>query len=120
MKTYDLARTGASLRARELRRNSTEAEKRLWNALRQRLPDSKWRRQMPVGPYFADFACFASRLIIELDGGQHSPETDAARTRFIERQGYRVLRFWNNDVRDNLYVVVETIAAALPPLPTGQ
>ena len=121
MKTYDTARTGASLRARQLRRDSTGAEKKLWVALRKLLPGTKFRRQMPIGPYFADFACFAARLVIELDGGQHTPETDAARTRFIEAHGYRVLRVWNNDVSDNIAGVVETIAAALhPPLPVGE
>ena len=113
MKTYDTARTGASLRARDLRRNSTDVEKKLWRALREQLPDVKWRRQMPVGPYFVDIACFAERLIIELDGGQHTPETDAARTRFITGQGYRVLRFWNNDVADNCDGVMATIAVAV-------
>ena len=73
---------------------------------------------MPIGPYFPDLTCFASRLVVELDGGQHTPETDAARTRFIERQGYRVLRFWNNDVRDNIDGVVEVIAQALSPSPS--
>lgn len=115
MKPYEKQPSGTIDRARELRRDSTEAEKRLWKALRERLPSAKWRRQMPLGPYFPDLTCFASRLVIELDGGQHTPETDAPRTRFIEGQGYRVLRFWNNDVRDNLDGVVESIARALPP-----
>ena len=118
MKTYDTARTGASLRARQLRRDSTDAEKMLWVALRKLLPGTKVRRQMPIGPYFADFACFAERLVIELDGSQHTPEIDAARARFIEAQGYRVLRFWNNDVRDNIAGVVGTIAAELSTSPS--
>ena len=118
MKTYDNARTGASLRARDLRRNSTDAERQLWRALRERLPDYKWRRQMPVGPFFADFACFASRLVIELDGGQHCAEADAARTRFIEAQGYRVLRFWNNDVMENPDGVLDAIVKAVSSSPS--
>ena len=120
MKTYDTARTGASLRARDLRRDSTDVEKKLWRALREQLPDVKWRRQMPVGPYFVDIACFAARLVIELDGGQHGEvgEYDAARTRFITGQGYRVLRFWNNDVSDNLGGVLEAIALALSSSPS--
>ena len=118
MKTYDTARTGASLRARDLRRNSTDVEKKLWRALREQLPDVKWRRQMPVGPYFVDLACFAERLIIELDGGQHTPETDAARTRFLESQGYRVLRFWNNDVLENIEGVVSKIESVLKGRPS--
>ena len=113
MRTYDHQPSGTVDRARDLRRNSTDVEKKLWRALREQLPDVKWRRQMPVGPYFVDLACFAQRLIIELDGGQHTPETDAARTRFLESQGYRVLRFWNNDVADNCDGVIATIAMAV-------
>jgi hypothetical protein len=76
---------------------------------------------MPVGPYVPDIACFASRLVVELDGGQHAEAADyeAARTRFIEAQGYRVIRFWNNDVMQNLDGVLETIATSLPPLAQG-
>jgi len=102
-----------------LRRESTEAEKRLWRALRE-LGLAKWRRQMPIGPYFPDLTCFASRLVIELDGSQHAEadDYDRARTRFLESQGYRVLRFWNNDVRDNLGGVVAAISQALSPSPS--
>jgi very-short-patch-repair endonuclease len=114
MRTYETARSGATHRARQLRRNSTEAEKRLWTSLRQSLPGFKWRRQMPVGPYIADFACFAEKLVVELDGGQHAAsETDAARTAFLESQGYRVLRFWNNDVLANTDGVLEQISLSL-------
>jgi very-short-patch-repair endonuclease len=115
MKTYEEAKKGAFVRARQLRRASTDAEKRLWRALRSRLPQYKWRRQMPVASYFVDFACFAERLVIELDGGQHATagEYDAARSRFIEAQGYRILRFWNNDVLGNTNGVLERIADAL-------
>ncbi len=116
MRTYDHQPSGTIDRARKLRRDSTEAEKLLWRALRE-AKLAKFRRQMPVGPYFTDFACFAERLVVELDGGQHSPEIDAARTRFIETQGYRVLRFWNNDVLENVEGVVAAISNALPPLP---
>ncbi len=67
---------------------------------------------MPIGPYFVDFACFAEHLVIELDGGQHADATayDEARTRFIEAKGYRVLRFWNNEVLSNTDGVLERIA----------
>ena len=115
MRTYDHQPSGTVDRARDLRRNSTDVEKKLWRALREQLPDVKWRRQMPVGPYFVDLACFAERLIIELDGGQHGEvgEYDAARTRFLDSQGCRVLRFWNNDVADNCDGVMATIAVAV-------
>ena len=120
MKTYDEAGTGAVQRARQLRRASTDAEKRLWRALRSKLPQHKWRRQMPVGPYFADFACFAQKLIVELDGGQHAIATDydADRTRFLEGQGYRVLRFWNHDVLSNANGVVEMVLDELSASPS--
>jgi len=70
---------------------------------------------MPIGPYFADFVCFSAKLVIELDGGQHvaAHAYDEARTRFIEREGYRVLRFWNNDVLGNTEGVVSTVMGAL-------
>jgi len=72
---------------------------------------------MPIGPYFADFVCFAERLAIELDGGQHADAGayDERRTRFIEAQGYRVLRFWNNEVMSNADGVLERIAESLSP-----
>ena len=119
MRTYDHQPSGTIDRARTLRRDSTEAEKRLWRALRE-LGLAKWRRQMPIGPYFPDLTCFASRLVIELDGSQHAEadDYDRARTRCIESQGYRVLRFWNNDVRDNLGGVVAAISQALSPSPS--
>ena len=115
MKVYDEARKGAFVRARQLRRESTEVEKRLWRALRSKLPQFKWRRQMPIGCYFADFACLSEKLILELDGGQHASAGtyDEARTRFIEAQGFRVLRFWNNDVVTNMHGILERIAQEL-------
>jgi very-short-patch-repair endonuclease len=120
VKTYDEAKTGAVRRARQLRRASTDAEKCLWRALRTKLPRFKWRRQMPIGPYFADFACFAEGLVIELDGGQHAHATDydEARTLFIQAQGYRVLRFWNTDVLGNAEGVLQTIAGQLSTSPS--
>ena len=120
MRAYDNQPSGTIDRARQLRRDSTDVEKRLLKALRHKLPDFKWRHQMPVGPYFADITCFSSRLVIEVDGGQHAEasEYDATRTRFIERQGYRVLRFWNNEVNDNLGGVLEVIANVLSPSPS--
>ncbi len=103
-------------RARELRRNETEVERRLWYALRDRgIAGAKFRRQVPVGPYVADFACITHKLVIELDGGQHAENTeaDAARTRVLGARGFRVLRFWNNDVMENLDGIIETIRAVI-------
>ena len=101
--------------ARTLRRRSTEAEARLWTHLRARqLEGAKFRRQMPVAGYIADFACPAARLVIELDGGQHADSTaDAQRTAAIESAGYLVLRFWNNDVLANTEGALEDIRRAL-------
>jgi len=117
--------------AQRLRANATEAEPILWRALRN-LPvyGSHFRRQVPIGRFVADFACLKARLIVELDGGSHTHEQaaarDAARTRFLEHEGYRVLRFWNGELVDNLAGVLDTIYAALygspwseaVPLPT--
>ena len=101
-------------RSRALRRNMTPAERKLSRALREALPDVHFRHQVPLGPYYADLACHAARLVIEVDGGQHGEERDAGRTRFMEGEGYRVLRFWNNEVMENLDGVLRMIADALP------
>ena len=106
-------------RARQLRNEPTEAERRLWTVLAGRkLAGIRFNRQVPVGPYICDFVARSARLIIEVDGGQHaeSPQ-DAARTRFLETQGFRVLRFWNNDILGNLEGVaaeIERMAADVP------
>ena len=105
--------SGTVGRARTLRRNATEAEKRLWRALRDAFPQLKWRRQVPVGPYFADLLCFPERLVIEVDGGQHDDATDAARTRYLDEEGYRVQRFWNNDVLESPEGVIARISVFL-------
>ena len=100
--------------ARKLRRNSTDAENRLWYYLRgRRFEGAKFVRQLTIGPHVADFACRELHLAIELDGGQHSPETDAPRTKVIEAFGYRLIRFWNNDVFENIEGVLEVIRAEL-------
>ena len=104
-------------RARALRRGQTRAERILWSVLRgRRLAGFKFRRQMPIGPYFADFACVEARLIIELDGGQHAAQvaSDAARTRAMEACGYRVVRFWNGAVLRERDGVIDAILRALP------
>ena len=109
-------------RARKLRRDMTDAERKLWWHLR-RLPieHSHFRRQATIGPYFADFACHERRLVIELDGGGHASEEaiagDAARTAYLNARGYRVLRFWNNDVLGNIDGVLEQIAGAIGTAP---
>jgi very-short-patch-repair endonuclease len=96
--------------ARSLRRRSTDAECRLWRHLRSRqLEGAKFVRQFPIGPHIADFACRDAHLAIELDGGQHSPEADAPRTAAIEMFGYRIIRFWNNDVLAKTEGVLEVI-----------
>ena len=93
----------------------TVAERYLWRALRESLPGHHWRKQVPLGPYIADFCSHGARLIIELDGGQHADAVpaDARRTRFLETEGYRVLRFWNDDVIGNADGILTTVAAAL-------
>ena len=93
----------------------TDAERVLWRALRDALPEWHWRKQVPLGPYFADFASHSAKLIIELDGSQHAvaADYDAERTRFLEAEGFRVLRCWNNDVLDNTSGVLDRIADAL-------
>jgi very-short-patch-repair endonuclease len=113
--------------ARRLRKDTTDAERKLWSALRQKQLDGfKSRRQVPMGGFVADFACLSERLIVEVDGGQHDAEheKDAARTAWLNSRGYRVIRFWNNDVLANLDGVVRTILTALhdhpPPQPPPQ
>jgi very-short-patch-repair endonuclease len=105
-------------RARFLRGNMGEAEKKLWFHLRRRkMADHRFRRQVPIGNYIADFACLSARLVIEVDGGQHNEEDnetlDARRTAWLESMGYRVLRFWNSYVLSEIDSVTETIFNAL-------
>jgi very-short-patch-repair endonuclease len=104
-----------------MRSDQTEAEHRLWQLLRaQRFAGYKFRRQVPIDFYIADFMCFARRLIIELDGGQHAAsDDDAKRDAYLSRQGFRVVRVWNNELFTNEEGVAEAILSALqtPPLP---
>jgi len=112
---------GAVKRARRLRRDMTDAEKALWRMLREAFPDARFRRQVPIRHYIADFASHSATLIIEVDGGQHNVESDAARTAVIEAEGYRVVQFWNHDVLGNAEGVWHAINAALQgnhPTPT--
>jgi very-short-patch-repair endonuclease len=114
-------------RARALRRTMTDAERKLWWHLRS-LPieTSHFRRQAPIGPYYADFACHRHKLIIEVDGSGHAKTRqaafDAERTAFLRSRGYRVLRFWNNEVLQQIDGVMSAVFEALrdaepPPTP---
>ena len=108
--------------ARTMRRQPTEAERRLWWHLRHRLAVSgtHFRRQVQIGRYIVDFASHKAKLVIEVDGGQHAETTsmDLERTRLLEANGYRVLRFWNNDVLANVDGVLDMIQDALTSTPT--
>jgi very-short-patch-repair endonuclease len=109
--------------ARRLRKAMTDAERKLWTKLRDRqLEGVKFRRQHPLGDYVLDFYCEERQLVIEVDGGQHTPERDAVRTAWLEAHGCRVLRFWNPDVLLHLPDVLEMIRAAVleSPLPSGE
>jgi len=102
--------------ARTLRKQQTDAEKLLWSQLRNRqLEGCKFRRQQPIGPYIADFLSLEPKLIIELDGGQHTEQQDedSKRTRYLQVLGYRVLRFWNQEVLNDLDAVLEAIRIAI-------
>jgi very-short-patch-repair endonuclease len=101
--------------ARRLRIDATDAERRLWYRLRSRqVGGAKFIRQERIGPYVVDFVCREQRLVIEVDGGQHATDPrDAVRDTWLSERGYRVLRFWNNDVFANTEGVLEAIAAAL-------
>jgi very-short-patch-repair endonuclease len=105
-------------RARKLRRNQTDAKTKLWHQLRaSRLGSFKFRRQFPIGEFIVDFCCKERRLVIELDGGQHGEPkgvaADSRPTRALEAWGYRVIRFWDNDVLQNMDGVVQAILEAL-------
>jgi very-short-patch-repair endonuclease len=108
---------GAKLRftrARAMRSAMTDAERKLWLALRDRRLKGKFRRQVPVGPFIADFVSYEYRLVIEVDGGQHANATsDDRRDRWFAVNNFKVIRFWNNDVLSNLDGVLETITATL-------
>jgi very-short-patch-repair endonuclease len=101
--------------SKELRKNLTPAEQKLWSALRNDQLGVNFRRQHAIGPYITDFCCIQKKLVIELDGGQHLEQAqyDAERTQFLQSKGYRVLRFWNNDALNDLNGVVSVILDAL-------
>ena len=102
--------------ARALRNNLTDAERRLWQKLKRRqIATLKFRRQQPIGAFIVDFVCLERRVIVEVDGGQHAEQVayDEQRTRWLEAQGYLVLRFWNNDVLANTDAVAQAILDAV-------
>jgi adenine-specific DNA-methyltransferase len=109
--------------ARELRKNQTDLERKLWHALRdRRFAGFKFRRQQPIGPYIVDFVCFEARLIIELDGSQHGAArkviADERRTGFLRKEGFRVRRFWNYELVEDFDAALTAIAYELAtPLP---
>jgi very-short-patch-repair endonuclease len=104
-----------------LRKRPTEAEQLLWNKLRQQqLEGFKFRRQQPIDNYIVDFVCFEKRIIVEVDGGQHATRSkdDTARDTYLRQQGFQVLRFWNNEVLQNINGVLEVIKErCLSPAP---
>ncbi|RWX79416.1 endonuclease domain-containing protein [Neorhizobium lilium] len=107
--------SGKTKQARRLRRNETEEEYRLWSELRNRLLNGyKFSRQVPLGPYVADFLCREQKLVIEVDGFQHAQSrNDEVRTRWLNAKGYAVLRFWNHEITHERRAVLDTILAAL-------
>jgi very-short-patch-repair endonuclease len=113
-----------SERARQMRREKGDAERRLWRELRElNRQGFHFRQQAPIGRYIADFADHSAKLVIEVDGSQHGEakniKLDTARTRWLERNGYRVLRFWNREVLTNTYGVMTAILLALGVLSEG-
>ncbi len=102
------------LKARELRKNLTQQERKLWNLLKNKqFHNLSFRRQHPIGDYIVDFICRSQKLIIELDGGQHNIDEnikyDKKRTKFLESLGFKVIRFWNNDIDNNIEGVIKFI-----------
>jgi very-short-patch-repair endonuclease len=115
-------RSPNEIRARSMRLAPTEAERKLWWHLRHglALPTSHFRRQVRLGHYIVDFASHGLKLVIELDGGQHAENSarDVRRTNFLQSQGYRVIRFWNNEVLGNIDGVLEVIQSTVLATPT--
>ena len=108
-------------RSRELRKTAGDPERVMRCALREAFPEAKFRHQVPMGRYHADFCSHAAKLIIEIDDATHAErrDRDEMRTRFLEGEGYRVVRFWNNDVMDNVGGVIAAIADQLPDTMKG-
>ena len=109
--------------AKSMRRQPTNAEALIWAALRgARMQGFKFKRQQPIGPYIVDFVCFEYGLIIEIDGGQHAEDVsaDQHRSNWLQSQGFRILRFWNNEVIERRDDVLESIIRALREYPSPQ
>jgi len=111
-------RAMANERARHLRRNRTSAERRLWRELRQlKQVGCRFRQQVPIDHFIVDFACLSRRLIVEVDGGTHSTDREVARDsrreRYLQQQGFRILRVWNSEVRENISGLMDTNVGAL-------
>jgi very-short-patch-repair endonuclease len=110
--------TGMTRRARWLRRNTTDAERALWQGLRDKQLGGRFRRQYPIPPYVVDFACVEARLIVEADGSQHGqPGADLIRDTKLIDSGWRILRFWDNEILQNRAGVLQVIADALASPP---
>ena len=112
---------GAVQRARRLRKDMTDAERVMWRLLREAFPDWRFRKQVPIRHFIVDFASHAGKLVIEIDGGQHATEVDAPRSAIIEDEGYRVIRFWNNEVlgnREGVWTVIDAALHGHHPTPT--
>ena len=115
MRNYEHQPSGTVDRLRALRRDAPEPERRLLRGLRETFSDLKWRHQSPLGAFKPDILCFSEKLVIEVDGDTHATTAtyDASRTAFLEREGYRVLRFNNADVMSNLEGVIAQISLSL-------
>lgn len=105
----------ASKKAQAFRKNETDAERAIWRFLKgKKFQEYKFRRQHPIGPYFVDFVCLKYKLVVEIDGGQHCENPkDEIRTEFLQSKGFDVLRFWNNDVLQNMEGVLHTLSLTL-------
>jgi very-short-patch-repair endonuclease len=115
MRSYEHQPSGTVAELRRLRREAPEPERRLLRAPRESYPKLKWRHQSPVGPYKPDILCFSERLVVEVDGDTHTStaDEDTHRSRFLARQGYRVIRFTNADVMSNLDGVIAQLSLSL-------
>ncbi|MCF8709331.1 endonuclease domain-containing protein [Rhizorhapis sp. SPR117] len=120
-KAVDKGYSKPTARAREMRNDPTEAEKQLWYQLSARkVAGTRFNRQVPIGPFICDFVARSIKLVIEVDGGQHDwkAEGDLKRTKFLEAQGYKVIRFWNNDVIERVEGVVQEIERVIADTPS--